>query len=198
VLTSGVLTLLWTWWREPFDAIEGRFNGDTFDFVGIVPIAYIVFAFALCLALGSLLRRTIPSVGIGLIAFLVTRVGVAEYLRPRYLEPTTLAWDPSTPPPAAAQNQFFGAGNWFISEGNVDAMGRALDPTTGIPQVQDCTMLSGAQLDTCLRDQGIMHTLVYQPADRFWVFQAIEAALFLGVAAALLALTFWWVTRRVT
>lgn len=201
-LASGVLTLIWSWWRRPFDAIEGRFvSGESFDFVGIVPFAYVTFAFALCLTLGTLLRRTIPAVGIGLVGFLAARIGVMENLRPRYLEPTKLTWDLNSQPASAAQNQFFGAGNWIISEGYVDATGLAPNQGQGIPMEQDCmletTSKSGAQFNDCLSDQGIMYTLVYQPADRFWIFQAIETALFLGLAAGLLGFTFWWVTKRV-
>src|SRR5205085_3777265 len=36
----------------------------------------------------------------------------------------------------------------------------------------------------------------YQPLDRFWTFQVIEAAILLGLAAALLALAVWWARRR--
>ena len=42
-----------------------------------------------------------------------------------------------------------------------------------------------------------MNSVVYHPASRFWLFQGIETALFLGLAAALLAVTVWWVTRRI-
>jgi hypothetical protein len=38
--------------------------------------------------------------------------------------------------------------------------------------------------------------LTYQPADRFWEFQGIEAAIFLVIAAALVVLTVVWVLRR--
>jgi len=40
-----------------------------------------------------------------------------------------------------------------------------------------------------------MHNL-YQPADRFWIFQGIEAAIFLALALGLVALTILWVRRR--
>jgi hypothetical protein len=36
----------------------------------------------------------------------------------------------------------------------------------------------------------------FHPADRFWTFQAIEAAIFLGAAVPLLGLTVWVVRRR--
>ena len=37
--------------------------------------------------------------------------------------------------------------------------------------------------------------LVYQPADRYWRFQTMEAVLFLAAALALCRLTVWWVRR---
>ena len=38
---------------------------------------------------------------------------------------------------------------------------------------------------------------VYHPADRFWAFQLVEAALFVAVAAVLFAVVVWRVRRRV-
>jgi len=39
--------------------------------------------------------------------------------------------------------------------------------------------------------------VVYQPLERFWLFQSIETALFLGLAALLVAVAVHWTTRRV-
>ena len=41
-----------------------------------------------------------------------------------------------------------------------------------------------------------VHT-VYQPASRFWELQAIETALFGGLAAVLILVAAWWVRERV-
>jgi hypothetical protein len=38
--------------------------------------------------------------------------------------------------------------------------------------------------------------VTYQPADRYWAFQWFETAIFLGLAAILVGLYFWWVQRR--
>jgi hypothetical protein len=38
----------------------------------------------------------------------------------------------------------------------------------------------------------------YQPADRYWGFQAIESGIYLALSALLLVLTAYWVRRRVT
>jgi hypothetical protein len=49
-----------------------------------------------------------------------------------------------------------------------------------------------------LAAHGMRHFTEYHPAGSFWTFQAIEAALFAGVAAALLTGAVWLVRRRIT
>jgi hypothetical protein len=39
--------------------------------------------------------------------------------------------------------------------------------------------------------------VTYQPGNRFWLFQGVETAIFLGLAVGLLALTVWWIRERV-
>jgi hypothetical protein len=53
-------------------------------------------------------------------------------------------------------------------------------------------------LQDCLTNVSArFHEVVsYQPASRFWELQWLESAIFLGVAALLVALTVYWVRRR--
>jgi hypothetical protein len=48
----------------------------------------------------------------------------------------------------------------------------------------------------CLRHHHVMQYAVYQPAGRFWAFQAIEAGIFLALALSLIAASVWWVSHR--
>jgi hypothetical protein len=41
-------------------------------------------------------------------------------------------------------------------------------------------------------------TTVYQPADRYWLFQWLETGIFIGAAVALIGLAYWWLARRLT
>jgi hypothetical protein len=195
---SVPLIALWMWGRGPIDDIQGRFNSNSFDVEGTVPIAYTVFAFALCLAIGTLLRRAAPAVGIGLVGFLLVRGFVSNQLRRHYLSPLELNWDPLEPTPAAVLNPAFNR-DWILGEGYTYAGGREVPEADEV--VRSCMMEAGAKssdlVDTCLHDHGIHYALLYHPADRFWTFQAIETGLFLGLSAVLLAVTAWWVTRRI-
>jgi hypothetical protein len=49
---------------------------------------------------------------------------------------------------------------------------------------------------TFFREHGVIRRMTYQPADRFWTFQAIEAAIFTGLAALLAVLTLWRMRTR--
>jgi hypothetical protein len=187
VLVALALTALLTWWRTPFDHLDGSFAPHGFDFEGTVQVAYTVFAVALGLAVGTLLRRTIPAVAISLVGFLVLRLGLEGWARPNYVPPvvmTTLA-------------KGLTRSDWMLGQyfGN-----RTGQPLSFLDVLRACGTTHGQQVSiraTCLRQHGIHNVLTYQPADRFWPFQGIESAIFLGLAAVLLALTVWWVRERV-
>jgi hypothetical protein len=50
----------------------------------------------------------------------------------------------------------------------------------------------------CLTKLGLVTRVEYHPASRFWTFQWIETALFVGVSAALVAFAAWWILKRVS
>jgi hypothetical protein len=199
VVVAIGLVAIWTWWRGPLDAINGRFDGGAFDFEGVVPIAYTVFAFALCLAAGTILRRAVPAIGIGLAGFVGVRAFVAAFVRSNYLDPKTVTWSAGDPPPAAVAAQQIANKDWIISDSYADLAGNVV--SGGDPTFRACVGEAGNRMgdaiDSCLSEQGIVNQVVYHPASRYWLFQGIETALFLGLAAALLGLTACWVTRRI-
>jgi hypothetical protein len=72
ILVALALTSLLTWWRTPFDHRDGSCMPSTLDVEGTVPLAYTVFAVALGLGVGTLLRRTVPAAAIRLVGFLAS------------------------------------------------------------------------------------------------------------------------------
>jgi hypothetical protein len=79
--------LLLTWWRRPLDNFHGRIEPGAFQLEGIAPIAYAVFAAALIIALGTILRRTVPAIAIGIFAFLAIRIPIESSVRPHFASP---------------------------------------------------------------------------------------------------------------
>ena len=187
---AAVLTVLLTWWRQPLDDLHGRFSENAFSVEGIVPYAYMLFAAALALALGVLLRRAALAIGLTLVAFLGVRLTIVNSVRPHFQAPVVKTSDAR--PDFASLNY-----DWVLDAGPIDRQGNPapielLDRCA--PQGPRPQRVAGA----CLESHGIRTRVVYQPADRFWTFQWIETALFLGLAAVLGGFAAWWIVRRVS
>jgi hypothetical protein len=186
LLVALALTALLTWWRTPFDHLEGSFHPQAFDVEGTAPLAYAVFAVALGLGVGTLLRRTVPAVALSLVGFLALRLGLETWVRPTY------------EPPVVASGTFQRS-DWVLGQTINDRLGH---PVSFLDVLRACGVAHGPRsvgiTSTCLQQHGFVFVTTYQPGTRFWLFQGIETAIFLGLAAALLALTVWWVRERIT
>jgi len=183
---GAVASVLVTWWRGPFDTLGGRMSPSTFDIEGVVVPAYALYALALGVLAGLLLRRTVAAMTVTLVAFAATRLLVVEFVRPHFLAPlhqTVGATD------AGGQS-----GAWVLSDTLVDAAGRTI--TSGR---EDIAVLhaqhAGIDPHTYFVTLGWKRAISYQPAGRFWTFQLIEAGVFIALAAAVVALTLYLVRR---
>ena len=88
---GGVLAALTTWWASPTNAEHGsEFYPGRFDVLYLVPVAYAVFAMALGICAGALIRRTVPAMAVTLGGFIAARVAVTLWLRPHYLSAVTV------------------------------------------------------------------------------------------------------------
>ena len=189
VVLTGTFTAVLTWFREPFDAWEGRFQYDAFDLEGLVPIAYALFAFGVATAAGAILRRSLPAFGVAFGAFLAARMSVALLARPAYATPLT------TEAPVSAESSKDRVADWVIERGYADVTGRRLS-SAEYHDLEAAADRAGANLSQFLHARGIQQVTVHPPADRFWTFQLIEAALFAAVAAVLIGVVMWRVRRR--
>ena len=136
VAFSVVVTALMTWWYSPMNQVEPRFGGDlgpSFNFEGLMPFSYTLFALTLGLAAGALSRRTVVALPVALVGFTVARLTIEGLLRQGY---------------------------------------------------------SGAVSGPA----GEVVTL--RSVERFWTIQAVEAAIFLSMAAVLSGITVAVVKRR--
>ena len=174
------------WWRHPFDGLEGRMSPGGFEIQGVVVPAYALFALSLGVLAGAALRRSLAAMSLTLVVFVAVRLAVAELLRPRYQSPEheTMA---GLVPGAHARD-------WVLSNSLVDAVGRHITSAR-----EDLAILHAQQAridpQEYLLSLGWRRALSFQPADRFWTFQLIEAGIFVALAAALLAATVWFVRR---
>ncbi len=102
---AGAAAFAWTltWWSRPFVTVsnEGRFAPGIFDLRGIVPVAYALFALAVGVAAGALIRRTVPAMAASIAAYAAARIGVEFWLRPHFASPSTASFPLLSPDPRA-------------------------------------------------------------------------------------------------
>jgi hypothetical protein len=192
LIASAIFTALMTWWRGPFDQLEGRLPPAGFDFEGAMPMVYIAFGLALAIALGTLLRRTIPAMLATIGGFLVVRLPIEFFARAYlYQAPLSLNLSPLTGGGPARVD-------WILANNFVDQAGH----TVSNSQVYGACLTQvgpGSKLDfiKCVADHHWLVSYVYQPADRFLRFQVTEIAIYAILTALLLWLTYWVVQRRI-
>jgi len=194
VVLTLVLSAIISWYRGPLDVFEGRLGRVGYDVEGVVPIAYGLFAFALATAAGVLLRRSIAGLAVAMIVFVVTRVAVAGFARPAFAKAEVLVEAiPQNSP--GVQIGTDTATDWVLGQTFLDSSGNELSDAT-LNSLADDAADAGVNVMTYLHSRGIQRAVTYHPGDRYWDFQFIEAGLYVGAAAILVALVAWRVRRR--
>lgn len=185
LLIGELLSLLLTWFRGPFDTLQGRMDPNGFDFEGIVLLGYVSFAMALAIAAGALLRRAIPAMAVTLAGFLAVRLPIEFSLRQHY----------ATPLVSNALTSSYSHLDWQLGEYWSDSAGHRISDNLVFPTCAGPGTLK-PDFFACVQAHGWHDTIVYQPASRFWLFQGIETAIFVGLALALVGVTIWLVRRH--
>lgn len=95
LLLTTAYALLISWWLTPLDRSTGdRFQLGIFDQQGIVPVAYALFALALGIAAGAVLKKTMPAMAATLVGFVGLRLIVAGIARRHFVSPVTKKYVP--------------------------------------------------------------------------------------------------------
>lgn len=173
---------------------------ETFEIEGLALVSYFIFGLAAGAFVGAWSRRIIIGMFVGLLVFGAVRVGVHN-LRPMYQEPATVPF-PGYQSLPFEQSTGIPPGAWVLEVKPFDLEGRPLPQERLNSLLQEYFRTSGgvstptSNDTTFLREHGVIRRMAYQPADRFWTFQAIEAAIFTGLAALFVLLTLWRVRTR--
>jgi hypothetical protein len=193
VLLAAGLSAVIAWYRRPLDLLGGGLDITAFDLTGITPMAHTLFAFALGVAAGAVLRRSLPAAAGAFVCFLAVRVTVAGWIRPHFVTPVTRI-EAFVPGSGDITDGTGNVRDMILDQGFADANGRRI---TGLGAVimEGKAREGGADPTVYLHDHGIQHWVVYQPMERYWTFQLIESVTFGGLAMLLLALVFWRIRR---
>jgi ABC-2 family transporter protein len=227
MVAAGLLALMATWWSSPIDTMfQNRMTPSVFGERGIAPMAYAVMAFALGVAAGIVIRRTVAAMAAVLAGFVALRLALTYWVRPHILTPVTKSFSGqvgigsvtvqagTTGPPI---------GSWVLSDETVNRAGRVLGPNGGqvaqvtrgnshqvvIPGAGSChvtqapRVLGGPsgpgpnQIAACAQHLGIHQVSTYFPPSDYWPLQGVETAICLALAVAFGALSVWWIRHRV-
>jgi ABC-type transport system involved in multi-copper enzyme maturation permease subunit len=169
IVVGAAMTAVITWYRAPMDELTGRFQHNIYDFEGLVPTAYILCAFGFAVLAGLLIRRSIPAMIAAFLPWLAIRLVIEFVFRSSFLAPLTLTCGRGL----SCSGSGNGNGGYGIS---------AIPPATG--HIGDWVLSQTSS------------GFLYQPADRFWAFQSIEAGIFVALTAAALGTAVWLLHRR--
>jgi hypothetical protein len=219
---AGLLSLILGWWASPIDqaadiqgagGFQSQFFPLDFGTRGIAPIGYAAFAFALGVLVGLMMRRTVPAMGIALAVIIAVQIAFPLVIRPNLITPvrttttvTAAAIDGLTTNQngtnvrvdAQSPNM---PGAWVYSS---DVVNQAGSTNLG-PLPSSCPGPNGGgnggdpqECFQALAAKQLKQVIVYQPANRYWTFQALEFGIYLTVAILLAWACFWWTRRRLS
>jgi hypothetical protein len=186
VLLAVSLAVAGRVWFEAQPVVNSS-QWQEYDIQGPAYASYAFFSLALGIAAGAMIGRTVPAMAVALVGYVGLRLAVVFLARPNFLPP--LQWDVST-------NLAGQMDAWMLGDQrHFDLTGHALSDSQWQAAVNTCSQIQG-DWGSCLRDHGAVVLQAYQPGDRFWLFQSIEATIFSLLGLLLLGLTLWLVGRR--
>jgi len=226
---GALVSLAMTWWARPIDqavAAGHEAQGSVFELArivpemfgsrGIAPIGYAAFAFALGVAAGAILRRTVPAIAVTLVVYVLIQIVLPNWVRPALVEPEreTVAFSADNligimgegpdKPIDRLDISIAAAGSWHLSSETVDASGEI---ATSVPSwVVEClpappgteTAEPDPRVQACfdrLADEGYRQEVTSHPAANYWPLQWRETGVMLLGAGLLSGLAFWRVRR---
>jgi ABC-type transport system involved in multi-copper enzyme maturation permease subunit len=217
---AGLLSLILGWWASPIDkagALQGaggfqsRFSPVDFGTRGIAPIGYAAFAFALGVLVGLLVRRTVAAMAVTFAVIVVVQIVFPLAIRPHLISPVrdtsivaAAAIDGLTTNQNGTNVQVMAQppnipGAWVYSS---DVLNKA-GSTNLSPLPSSCPGPNGGngnpqECFQALAAKHLTQVTVYQPANRYWTFQALEFGIYLTVAILLAWGCFWAIRRRLS
>lgn len=200
---TGVLSLLFTWAASPYDrALNDRFDPLFFPTRNLAPVGYAVFAVVAGITIGLFTKRTVIAMAVTLAAFAVLQILMPTVIR-QHLQPVvneSVAF-------VGANSHGLGLnhngeisipgydvpGAWVLTANPLllDASGK--QPAKAV--TEPCFTGEPERAKQCLEALNLHAELRYQPADRYWTFQWLEAGVYLLLALLLAGYAFWRIPR---
>ncbi|MGW5864489.1 ABC transporter permease [Streptomyces sp. NPDC055239] len=193
-LSTGILSAVFNWWWSPVKGFVTGAEwsaGPIFDVTGIVPVAYALLTFAVGVAVGLLLRRTLVSMVVTL--GIVGAIGfVWSELRSSLGTIMSVSTDKGVGPgarqpelPEMAVQQ--GQGTYFLT-----SSGDRLDWMTCLDKMDNDKAHTA-----CLESKHVVGwTKDYLPFEQMATMQWLGAGIMLAITAAVVAFVITWGRKR--
>jgi hypothetical protein len=194
-VAAEAFSLLFSWYYQPWfaEGLDGVLAPQLFDLRGIDFAAWTLLAFALGVAAGALIRRTVPAMAAAMAAWTGLFFATFMFLRKHYQPPLVAGG-------AKANTLSFGL-NWSWAQWYTGPNGKPVSQQTirtvmahAPGSVQNSRDPNAAT--AYLSAHHYTQWWLYQPQSRYWHFQLIEGGWLLALSLILLAATVWLVRDR--
>jgi len=190
---GAITSLIFTWWSITPNALHlSRFSPVEFDGENLMPVVYSMFAVALGALFGAWFKKVMLALAVtlGVLAFVQIgmALGVREYYQPAAIQRTSIenSRDPS-------------GQVWILHDDIVNAHDQPVNlaqPTPECGAADKNNERKTGTLVSCLAAHGYQWKTVYQPQDRYWKFQYMEAGIYVAATMAVVGATYALVLKR--
>lgn len=190
---GAATSLIATWWGRTPNALHmSQFSPVEFDGANLMPVVYSVFAVALGALFGAWFKKVMLALAVTLGVLAVIQIGMALGLRPLYQAPAIQR--------TSIENSRDPSGQvWILHDDIVNSHDQPVnlaEPTPECGGVDRQDDRKTGTLVTCLAAHGYQWKTVYQPADRYWKFQVIEAGIYVAATVVAVGGTYALVLKR--
>jgi ABC-2 family transporter protein len=193
IAAAEAFSLIFSWYFQPWFAkdLDGALAPQLFDLRGVDLAAWTLMAFALGVAAGALIRRTVPAIAAALAAWTALDFATFMFLREHYQAPLV----------AKGGNPGSTSLNWAWAQWYTGPNGRPVSQQTirNVAAHAPASVQNSANPNAATAYLSAHHYTqwwLYQPQSRYWHFQLIEGGWLLALSLILLAGTVWLVRRK--
>lgn len=190
---GAATSIIATWWGQTPNALHmSKFVPLDFDGANLMPVVYSIFAVAVGALFGAWFRKVMLALAVTLGILTLVQIGVALGVRPLYQAPLIqrTSVDNSRDPSGQV---------WILHDDIVNSHDQPVnlaEPTPECGAADKNSERKAGTLVTCLAAHGYQWKTVYQPADRYWKFQLIEAGIYVMATAAVVGAAYALVLKR--
>ena len=178
-----------SWWNGEVRGVD-LFSTRTFGIAGWDLVAYGLFAFALAMLLGAVIRRVGWTLAATTLLFLAVALTFPSHVRQHLVTPTVHFSEPTT-------NYFPPQNSWLLVNGVVPRSTTGIptwnEVVATLPRVESCEANYPQETESkyvkteikCYRKFDVANVSVYIVGDQFWTLQLREGLLYLVGGLAL-------------